>query len=287
VSRQAGVHTGLVVSDTDLMSGKSLDQERLLAALAETQLDADPGGIRIVATSSYGYLVRGACPPCLVAELLLFASEHEDDFYSVHGKVANSIGRMLLRVSPEHRRTLVSHGESGALCTDARAEVFANQLGLCWGRARRIVLDTKNEDCGSMDEVELARSLPGSLGQVDHLDQLRNGWSMMVCIGQPGATVEGTRYLEYPYQPFPENVSGGTTMPTADWESLPHAHVQWQVGDIHVGRQNHVHGAPGNKSLVDYRFLAFLGGMLHSGLPSSQSDAKVWTQGLFWEHWRY
>jgi hypothetical protein len=273
-------------TDTDRMTSKCLDQARLLSELAAAQLVSLPGGIRIVATSSYGYVVRGACPPCLVEELLLFSGEHEDDFYAVHGKLANSIGRMLLRVSPEHRRRLAEHGELAALSEDTRAEVLAEQLGLVWERTRQLVIASKAEDCGSMNEVEIARSLPGSLGQLRHLDQLENSWSQMLCMGQPGEFVEGTLYCEYPYQKWPMNMSGQTTMPT-DWERLPHAYVQWQVGDILVGRQNHIHCAPPNRSPSEYRFLAFMGGSAAPGSLTSQSDATVWTETRFWKNWRY
>jgi hypothetical protein len=267
------------------MSGSCLDPKRLLALRTAAHLRSDSQGIWIVSSCSYGYLVRGACPSSLVEELLRFAGEHEAEFYAVHGKLKNSIGRILLHASPQHQRELARNNELSAVCTHAKAATLATQLGLAWERTRKVVLATQQEDCGSMIEAEIARALPASPGQVDHLDQLKNAWSMMVCVGRPGEHMTGTRYAEYPYQRYPANVSGESTMPV-DWEALPHHYVQWQVGDIMVGRQNHVHGGPENMSLIDYRFVAFMGGSLPPGCPVAQSDAEVWTQSVFWEHMR-
>ena len=91
--------------------------------------------------------------------------------------------------------------------------------------------------------MELLISKPGAQGQDWHMDVYMGGWNFTWRIqGRPA-----TRFMDIPYQGFPEYLwPGKSTLPAA-WDTQPEANVVWaEEGDISMFRADAPHAGPAN-----------------------------------------
>ena len=222
------------------------------------------------------YLVRGAVPLSLVTALLALAEEHRNGFYNVHCKNHGDVARILLDATDAHKEELREHDDLGVLCEHPDALVLAGFLGVAWEKMRLLVLSEHDERrLGGMVEPEIARSRPGSLGQVDHMDSPFN--AMAATVALHGGS---TRFRVYDYQDYPDNVSADRSTVPRNWASLPEEEVDWQPGDMFVFCQNMIHRGPPNLT-EHYRYVGFLGSSVPDDRREHHSDSQVYTEQVF------
>ena len=245
---------------------------RLLRKCEEKEMEGNK--IEIIEEDPHGswFLVRGAVPGVLVEELLAFAERHRNTFWNVHCVHPGDIARMLLGATKEHRKELKANKEDNVINNHRDATILDVALRRCWKRVAKYLLDTHGLIIGELQEREISRSGPGSLGQKAHMDMIWNAMSQLLCL-MGGVT----GFARYKHQLHPANVSAESTVPHG-WDTLERVQLQWEKGDILLMYQNLIHWAPPNPS-KDYRYVCFLGGSVLDG--GEYSDTKVITEDVF------
>ena len=91
--------------------------------------------------------------------------------------------------------------------------------------------------------MELLISEPGAKGQDWHMDVYMGGWNFTWRIQGPPAT----RFMDIPYQGFPEYLRPGKSALTVGWDTKPDAGVVWKTeGDVSMFRADALHAGPAN-----------------------------------------
>ena len=91
--------------------------------------------------------------------------------------------------------------------------------------------------------MELLISEPGAKGQDWHMDVYMGGWNFTWRIQGPPAT----RFMDIPYQGFPEYLWPGKSALTVGWDTKPDAGVVWKTeGDVSMFRADALHAGPAN-----------------------------------------
>jgi hypothetical protein len=139
------------------------------------------------------------------------------------------------RSEDDARRECVLHGED---TETRRRELHGRIVDTIKALARKV-----GETVELRGFMEFLISKSGAKGQEWHLDVYRGGWSFTWRIQGHYAT----RFLEIPYQGFPDYLCPDRSTLTANWTEKPDAGVVWlQEGDVSMFRADAPHAGPAN-----------------------------------------
>jgi hypothetical protein len=232
--------------------------------------------------------VRDAVPPVLLEELTHFSDREANEYYLIHSKRVGDLSRIVLTASPGHVAQMKTHGETDVISSRPEAKTLSAELASVYASLTGIT-GTK---CGILEEPELLRSIPGSLGSMPHMDSCREpeheGEDHMAAIINlsPDSIVQATTALaKYPWQPCPVNLGPDSKVPL-DWSKIETVKLAWKWGDIIVFYQTLIHWTAANLTKF-HREICFMGGRPTNFHGSSWSDTIVITQDVFHDMRRY
>ena len=179
---------------------------------------------------------------------------------------------MILDCDDHHFEQLGSNKEQGAYVgADRQAQGVVRYFKkICRKTAEGLGITLR-----AIEETELIKNEPDSLGQIEHMDAMGGVWNFFAPLVKCPVTV--VKYQNY--QDYPLNISPKSTVPR-DWASLPDIKLNWNVGDLLLLRSNSIHKGPPNGD--GRRYVLFASEKsLHT---NEHTDTLVVTEEVFFSH---